>query len=160
MATQYEFNDVEKIGLLKMDFLGLDNVNVLAETIRLLDETRSYHLDLAKIPLDDGKTFELLSQGLSLGTFQLESSLYQGLLRRLKPSSIHDVMALMALGRPGPLASGGTDLYIRRKNGEQKVEYLHPRLAELTKSTFGILLYQETCMRAAGILAEIGRAHV
>ncbi|NLG83961.1 MAG: DNA polymerase III subunit alpha [Firmicutes bacterium] len=153
VATQYEFNDVEKMGLLKMDFLGLDNVNVIAETVRLVRETRGLELDIRKIPLDDAKTFELLSQGLSLGTFQLESSLYQGLLRRLKPSSIHDVMALMALGRPGPLASGGTDLYIKRKNGEEPVEYLHPKLAELTKSTYGILLYQETCMRAAGILA-------
>ncbi|MGE5551005.1 MAG: DNA polymerase III subunit alpha [Bacteroidota bacterium] len=153
VATQFEFNDVEKIGLLKMDFLGLDNVNVIAETVRLLRETRGIELDIGKLPLDDAKAYELLSQGLSLGTFQLESSLYQGLLRRLKPSSIHDIMALMALGRPGPLASGGTDLYIKRKNGEVKVEYLHPRLADLTRSTYGILLYQETCMRTAGVLA-------
>ncbi|MGE5527802.1 MAG: DNA polymerase III subunit alpha [Patescibacteria group bacterium] len=153
VATQFEFNDIEKIGLLKMDFLGLDNVNVIAETVRLLKETRGLALDMKKIPLDDAKTFDLLAQGLSLGTFQLESSLYQGLLRRLKPASIYDVMALMALGRPGPLASGGTDLYIRRKNGDLEVKYLHPRLVDLTRSTYGILLYQETCMRAAGILA-------
>ncbi|MGE5598995.1 MAG: DNA polymerase III subunit alpha, partial [Bacteroidota bacterium] len=153
LATQYEFNDVEKIGLLKMDFLGLDNVNVVAETVRLLRETRGIDLDISRIPLDDARTFELLSQGFSLGTFQLESSMYQNLLRRLKPSCLHDIMALMALGRPGPLASGGTDLYIKRKNGELKVEYLHPRLAELTKNTYGILLYQETCMRTAGLLA-------
>ena len=153
VATQFEFNDIEKLGLLKMDLLGLDNVNVIAETVRLVKETRGADLNIAEIPPDDARTFELLSQGLSFGTFQLESSLYQGLLKRLKPSSLHDVMALMALGRPGPLASGGTDLYIRRKNGESKVEYLHPKLADLTRSTYGILLYQESCMRAAGILA-------
>ncbi|MHC4942497.1 MAG: DNA polymerase III subunit alpha [Planctomycetota bacterium] len=151
--TQFQMEALEKIGLLKMDFLGLKNLTIMDKTVRLIKETLNEDVDLAAIPLNDAKAFKLLQAGRTLGIFQLESEGMSSLLVRLKPDCFEDIIALLALYRPGPLKSGMVDSYVRRKHGMEDVEYLHDSLKEVLKETYGVIVYQEQVMRIANILA-------
>lgn len=149
-ATQFNMKMVETAGLVKFDFLGLKTLDVLQNAVDLLKE-RGVEVDLASIPLDDEKSYALLSRGDTTGVFQLESSGMRDMLRKLKPNRFEDIIALVALYRPGPMDNIPT--YIRCKNGQEEVHYLHPLLEPILKDTFGILIYQEQVMQAAQILA-------
>jgi DNA polymerase-3 subunit alpha len=149
-ATQFNMKMVETAGLVKFDFLGLKTLDVLQQTVELL-KAKGTEIDLATLPLDDANSYKLLAKGDTTGVFQLESSGMRDVLRRLKPNRFEDIIALVALYRPGPMDNIPT--YIRCKNGEEKVNYLHPLLEPILKDTFGILIYQEQVMQAAQILA-------
>lgn len=154
VATQYEMKSLEPIGLLKMDFLGLKNLSVIdgaADIIRAMGE-KDFSID--NIPLDDEKSFELLGQGKTNGVFQLESTGMKELLRKMKPNLFTDIIALIALYRPGPLGSGMVDDFIRRKRGEESIVYDHPTLEPILKETYGIILYQEQVMQIANVIAD------
>ncbi|MCL2469061.1 MAG: DNA polymerase III subunit alpha [Alphaproteobacteria bacterium] len=147
-ATQFNMKMVETAGLVKFDFLGLKTLDVIQNAVDLIKDSA---LDLAHIPLDDEKTYALLSRGDTTGVFQLESAGMRDMLRKLKPNRFEDIIALVALYRPGPMDNIPT--YIRCKNGQEDVHYLHPLLEPILKDTFGILIYQEQVMQAAQILA-------
>jgi len=153
IATGYPMGSLEKIGLLKMDFLGLRNLTVIDETIKILKRVKKIDLDIEKIPLDDKKTYEMLSRAESIGVFQLESSGMRDLLRKLKPTEFEDIVALLALFRPGPIGSGMVDDFIKRKHGHVSIEYDHPLLEPILKDTYGIIVYQEQVMRIVSALA-------
>ncbi len=154
VVTQYDMKMVEKVGLIKFDFLGLKTLTVLSDAIRLVKENRGEEVVLEDICLDDKKTFELLCKGETDGVFQLESSGMRDVLVRLKPSCFEDIIALLALYRPGPLDSGMVDDFIERKHGRIEVKYPHPRLEPILKETYGVILYQEQVMRIASELAN------
>ena len=149
-VTQFNMKDVEKAGLVKFDFLGLKTLTVLARACELLAE-RGIPVDLEQIPLDDPGTYELLSRGDTIGVFQLESSGMRDVLRRLKPDRFEDIIAVVALYRPGPMDN--IPSYISRKHGKETVDYLHPVLEGVLRETFGIMIYQEQVMQAAQELA-------
>jgi len=149
-ATQFNMKMVEIAGLVKFDFLGLKTLDVIQNAVDLI-AARGIDVDLAHIPLDDEKSYALLARGDTTGVFQLESSGMRDMLRRLKPNRFEDIIALVALYRPGPMDNIPT--YIRCKNGQEEVHYLHPLLEPILKDTFGILIYQEQVMQAAQILA-------
>lgn len=149
VVTQYDMEAVEEIGLLKMDFLGLRNLSVIDEAIQMIKKTRKLDLNIDEIPLDDEKTFEMLKKGDSLGVFQLESGPMRTLMKSLAPTSYHDLAALVALYRPGPMDSNMHTTYADRKNNREKVTYLHPDLEEILKDTYGLMIYQESVMRVA-----------
>ncbi|MBI3909661.1 MAG: DNA polymerase III subunit alpha [Armatimonadetes bacterium] len=153
VMVQFEKDHVEAIGLLKMDFLGLRNLTVVDRCLRLIQETRGVGIDLEKLPFDDPKTYRLLQNGDSIGVFQLESSGMQKLERQMKPDCLEDIIALVALYRPGPLGSGMTEKFCRRKHGLEPVTYLDPALEPILKSTYGIMLYQEQVMQISMDLA-------
>lgn len=153
IITQYPKDDVEAAGLLKMDFLGLRTLTVLQNTIDSVKEKYGISLDFATIDVDDKPTYEMLSQGQSIGVFQLESSGLRAILRELKPSNLEDIIALVALYRPGPLGSGMVEDFIARKHGEQDITYLDPRLESILETTYGVILYQEQVMQIASSLA-------
>ncbi len=153
VATQYAMGPLEAIGLLKMDFLGLRNLTVIGNTLKILKEKENIDIDMDKIPLDDEKTFHLLKKAHTVGVFQIESSGMRDLLKKLKPEEFSDIVALIALYRPGPMGSGMTDDFIRRKHGLIPIEYLHPQLEPILKDTYGVILYQEQVMRIASDLA-------
>ena len=148
VVTQYEMHGVEDLGLLKMDFLGLRNLDVITDTLALL-AAQGIELDIDTIPLDDDKTLEMLRDGDSIGVFQLEGGPMRALMRSLAPTSFEDVAALVALYRPGPMAANMHNDYADRKNGRKQIEYLHPDLAELLGDTYGLMIYQESVMRVA-----------
>lgn len=153
ITTQYSKDSLESIGLLKMDFLGLKTLTVIKNTLELIKENQKINMDLDKMPIDDKKTYKLLSKAVSVGLFQLESSGMRDLLRKLKPETFEDIIALLALYRPGPLNSGMLDEYIRSKHDKTKIKYPHPRLEEILKETYGIIVYQEQVMQIASELA-------
>lgn len=153
VTTGFSMDGIAKIGLLKMDFLGLRNLTVIDKAVKWIKKTRGVDLDLSKLPLDDKKTYELLGTGNSSGIFQLESAGMRDLLRKIKPSQFEDLISILALYRPGPMGSGMLDDYIKRKRGEAMVKYPHPKLEGLLKDTFGIIIYQEQVMQMASILA-------
>lgn len=153
VTTQYPWETIEEIGLLKMDFLGLRTLSVLAGTVQLVQKGRGEALNLAELPLDDGPTYALLSAGATGGVFQLESPGMRSLIQELKPSELRDLTALVALYRPGPLGSGMVEDFIARKHGRKPVEYLHPLLEPILKETYGVILYQEQVMQIASRLA-------
>ncbi|HAG09806.1 MAG TPA: DNA polymerase III subunit alpha, partial [Desulfotomaculum sp.] len=153
LTTQFTKDQVEELGLLKIDLLGLRTLTVISDTIRLIGEGDGPGINIDQIPLDDPKTFVLLSQGESIGVFQLESSGMRTLLKDLRPQHFEDLVALVALYRPGPLGSGMVEDFIKRKHGEKKVVYLHPKLETILNDTYGIILYQEQVMRIASELA-------
>ena len=153
IATQYSMEYVEKLGLVKMDFLGLRTLSVLDGAVRNIESNGKGRIDLNEIPMDDAKTYEMLQRGDTLGVFQLESSGMTALVRRLRPDCFEDMIALVALYRPGPLESGMVDTYVKCKHGEEKVHYLHPRLEPYMKDTYGVILYQEQVMQSARELA-------
>jgi DNA polymerase-3 subunit alpha len=153
IVTAYDMKAVEKMGLLKMDFLGLTTLTILDDALKLIAQ-RGTAIDLEKIPLDDPKTYEsVFHTGLTSGIFQFESGGMTDVLRRYKPNSIDDLTALNALYRPGPIQGGMIDDFIDRKWGRKKVEYELPQLEELLKETLGVIVYQEQVMQIANVLA-------
>jgi DNA polymerase-3 subunit alpha len=151
VMTQYEMHGVEALGLLKFDFLGLSNLTILRQAVDLIREHRGEEIDLERIPLDDRKTFELLASGETTGVFQLESAGMRRYIRELRPSTVFDLAAMVALYRPGPMDN--IPAYIRRKHGEEKVTYLHPLLEPYLERTYGVFVYQEDIMSASTALA-------
>ncbi len=153
ITTQYEMHSLEAIGLLKMDFLGLKTLNVIRDTLRLIKEREGKEINLENIPLNDKLTYQLLRRGETSGVFQLESRGMQDLVKRLSPERFSDIIAILALYRPGPLKSGMVDDFIDRKQGRSKSEYLHPKLKPILEQTYGVILYQEQVMRIASEVA-------
>ena len=153
IATQYPMEPVEKLGLVKMDFLGLRTLSVLDDAVKNIESNGKGKIDLNEIPIDDAKTYEMLQRGDTLGVFQLESSGMTALVRRLRPDCFEDMIALVALYRPGPLESGMVDTYVKCKHGEDTVHYLHPKLEPYMRDTYGVILYQEQVMQSAQALA-------
>jgi len=153
VITQWAMNDVERAGLLKMDFLGLRNLTILARSIELIEQSRGERVDPYKFPLDDAATFALLCRGETKGIFQLESGGIRDLLQRMKPDSFHDIIATNALYRPGPLEGGMVDDYIEVKHGRKPAEYPHPVMESILEETHGVMVYQEQVMR---ILNQLG----
>jgi DNA polymerase-3 subunit alpha len=151
LQTQYEDKQLEKLGVLKFDFLGLGNLTILEHALRLIKQTRGISIKREDIPLDDRKTFELLGSGETTGMFQLESAGMRRYIRELKPDRVEDVMAMVALFRPGPMDYIPT--YIRRKHGEEPVTYAHPTLEPVLRSTYGVMVYQEDVMAVTQALA-------
>ncbi|RLT20162.1 MAG: DNA polymerase III subunit alpha, partial [Planctomycetota bacterium] len=154
-TTQWTMEDLEKVGLLKMDFLGLRTLTVLDNAVRIIRENRGIEIDLKKIPLDDKLTFALLQRGDAKGVFQLESDGIRELLKRLKPDNIRDIIAIMALYRPGPLEGGMVDSFVNRKHGTEKPHYAHPFMEEILSETHGVMVYQEQIMRILNRLGGI-----
>lgn len=151
LMTQYNMKDLEDAGMLKMDFLGLRTLTVIEDTLALIQERHGVKLDLDAIPLDDPKTYELFSRGLTVAVFQFESRGMQEYLKKLKPESINDLVAMNALYRPGPMSM--IDDFIDRKFGRKQIEYLHPDLEPILKETYGIIVYQEQVMKIASVIA-------
>ena len=149
VVTQYEMHGVEELGLLKMDFLGLRNLDVISDTLTLIQQTRGIEIDIDNVDLEDEATYALLSRGDSIGVFQLESSPIRALMRSLAPTAFEDVAALVALYRPGPMAANMHYDYADRKNGRKPVEYLHPDAQEVLGDTYALMVYQESMMRIA-----------
>lgn len=161
-VTQYSMTYVEKIGLVKFDFLGLKTLTMLNTALKLIFDSTGQKLDLEMISLDDSKTFDLLQAGNTVGVFQLESGGITEMTMRLKPNCFNDVVATIALYRPGPLDAGMVDHYIERKHGREPVSYLHPMMAKDLADTYGIMLYQEQIMQMARSLAgySLGEADI
>jgi DNA polymerase-3 subunit alpha len=149
IVTQYEMHGVEELGLLKMDFLGLRNLDVITDTVETIERTRGIALDIDRVPLDDGPTFDLLRRGEGIGIFQLEGGPMRALMRSLAPTSFEDICALLALYRPGPMAANMHNDYADRKNGRKPIEHLHPDAAEVLGDTYGLMIYQESLLRVA-----------
>jgi len=162
VITTYPMGDLEKLGLLKMDFLGLRNLTIIDNTVKLIHKRQGISIDINNIPLDDKKVYELLSNGDTDGIFQLESSGMKTLVKDLKPSVFEDLGALVALFRPGPLNSGMVGDFVQRKHGRQKVEYKHPALEPILQDTYGTIVYQEQIMQIAQSLAgyTLGQADI
>lgn len=158
VVTQFDMQYVEKIGLVKFDFLGLRNLTVIQEALNLIRRQGLLVPDLDAISLEDKPTYELLSRGDTTGVFQLESSGMKDLLVRLQPSTFGDITALVALYRPGPLESGMVDDFVERKHGRAEVAYPLPQLEPILKDTYGVILYQEQVMKIAGVLANYSMA--
>ncbi len=153
IVTQYEMHGVEDLGLLKMDFLGLRNLDVLEITLELVERSTGQRPDIDRVPLDDPKTFEMLCRGDTVGVFQLEGGPVRALLRSLQPTSFEDVAALVALYRPGPMAQNWHNEYADRKNQRRPVTFPHDDLKDVLAPTYGLMIYQEQLMRVAQQLA-------
>ncbi|MEN9243340.1 MAG: DNA polymerase III subunit alpha [Gloeomargarita sp. DG02_4_bins_56] len=160
IITQYPMEDIESLGLLKMDFLGLRNLTLLQQAIKLIEKNHGIRIDLDRLPLDDPKTYALLSQGELEGIFQLESAGMRQIVRDLKPSNIEDISSILALYRPGPLDAGLIPKFIDRKHGRERVEYAHPMLEQILQETYGLIIYQEQIMKIAQDMAgySLGQA--
>ncbi|TDQ06122.1 DNA polymerase-3 subunit alpha [Halanaerobium saccharolyticum] len=156
VITQLPMGDLEALGLLKMDFLGLRNLTVIKNTLQLIEERRGKKIDIDNLPLDDQEVYEFLSTGKTAGVFQMESYLFQSLNRKMKPDRFNDLIAMLALGRPGPLGSNIVDDFIDIRHGKKEAEYLHPKLKPILEETFGMILYQEQVMEIASTLAGYG----
>lgn len=153
VSTQYQMKELEDLGLLKMDFLGLRNLTNLQRTIEYIKEDLGEEIKLDDIPLNSKKVYELLSRGDTSGVFQMESAGIRKILVKLQPDKFEDIIALLALYRPGPLGSGMVDDFINGKNGTVEIKYPHPSLEETLKETYGVILYQEQVMKIANIMA-------
>jgi DNA polymerase-3 subunit alpha len=147
--TQYYMEDIEALGLLKMDFLGLKNLTMIQKTVELIAQTHQVTIDLDHLPMDDPKAYELLAAGKLEGIFQLESSGMRQIVRDLKPSGLEDISSVLALYRPGPLDAGLIPKFINRKHGIEKIEYDHDLLKSILSETYGIMVYQEQIMKIA-----------
>ncbi len=154
VVTQYAMKQVEAIGLVKFDFLGLKTLTVVDQTIHQIEKNRGIKVELVEIPLDDSEVYAVLGAGSNLGIFQLESSGMRDLLIKLKPQSFKDIIALVALYRPGPLDSGMVGEFIKRKHGQESIRYELPALEEILRETYGVIVYQEQVMRIASALAH------
>ncbi len=154
IITQYAMGDVEKIGLIKFDFLGLKTLTVLDKAVEMINRKGNGKIDIDHLDLGDKKTFKLLGSGATTGIFQLESSGMKELLIKLKPESFDDIIALVALHRPGPLGSGMVDDFIKRKHGKVPVHFEIPGIEEILRETYGVIVYQEQVMKIAGSLAN------
>ncbi|HLV89941.1 MAG TPA: DNA polymerase III subunit alpha, partial [Acidimicrobiia bacterium] len=153
IVTQFEMHAVEELGLLKMDFLGLRNLSIIERCLELIEDTHGERLDIDNVPLDDEKTFELLQAGNTIGVFQLEGTAMRALIRSLKPDRFDDVVALVALYRPGPMGANMHNLYADRKNGRVPVEVFHPALGDKLADTYQIMVYQEQVLLVAQEMA-------
>ncbi|MCX8058768.1 MAG: DNA polymerase III subunit alpha [Spirochaetes bacterium] len=153
IASQYDKDDLEKLGFLKMDILGLGNLTIIEETIKNIKINKNKNIVLSEINLNDEKTFNLLKEGNTIGVFQFESTGMIKLLKKLKPDSIEDISVALALYRPGPIKSGYLDMYIERKHDKSKIEYPFESLKSVLQETYGILVYQEQIMKTAMILS-------
>ena len=151
IITQFEMSPLEQTGLMKMDFLGLKTLTVIQDALNYIERNHGVKLDMDTLPLDDAKTYELLGRGDAVGVFQLESGGMRDLLRRMASNKIEDLIALIALYRPGPMQF--IDSFINRKNGLEHIEYPHPLLESILKETYGIIVYQEQVQMASNILA-------
>lgn len=164
VVTQFAMEDIEKIGLVKFDFLGLKTLTVLNHTVRLINhsQTGGERFDIASIPLDDPETYQLLSSGNTAGVFQLESMGMRDILVKIKPDRFEDLIAILALYRPGPIGSGMVDDYIKRRRGIVPVKYEIPELMDILKETHGVIVYQEQVMKIANVLAgfSMGEADI
>ncbi len=158
VSTGFAMKSLEKIGMLKMDFLGLKTLTVIDHTLKIVKRTREEDIDIDKIPLDDKPTFELLQRAETAGVFQLESGGMRDLLRKLNPGRFEDLIAILALYRPGPMGSGMLDDFIKRKQGHIDVKYDHPMLEPILKETYGIIVFQEQVMQIVSALAGFNMA--
>jgi len=156
VTTQFQMGDLEKIGLLKMDFLGLKTLTVISEALKIIKLTKGTDIDIRTLPMDDKKTFDLLNQANTIGVFQLESPGMQDVARRIGLTNFDHIIALIALFRPGPMNM--LDDFIKRKHGKTKIAYDHPLLENILKDTFGIMLYQEQVMKVANVIAGYSMA--
>jgi DNA polymerase-3 subunit alpha len=154
VMTQYPMKQVEAIGLVKFDFLGLKTLTVVDQTIQMIEKNRGIKVELSEIPLNDSEVYGLLGAGSNLGIFQLESSGMRDLLVKLKPQSFKDIIALVALYRPGPLDSGMVGEFIKRKHGQESIRYEVAALEEILRDTYGVIVYQEQVMRIASTLGN------
>ena len=154
IITQYHREILEKMKLLKMDFLGLRNLTMIHKTVKLVKRCQGIDVDINHIPLDDKPTFDMLVRGETVGVFQLESSGMTSLVKKLKPDVFEDLGALVALFRPGPLGSGMVDDFVERKHGRQAITYAHPRLEPILKDTYGTMVYQEQIMQIFQVMAD------
>lgn len=152
ITTQFEGETLVDLGLLKIDFLGLRTLTIIENTVKLVKELRGVDIDIDKIPLDDKKTYALLTSARTLGIFQLESGGMRDLVKRLKPTQFSDISALVALYRPGPMQSGMLDMFVNRKAGKEKVKYETPLLENILKETYGTMVYQEQIMEISKVL--------
>ncbi len=152
-TTQFDMKAVEKIGLLKIDFLGLRTLTVIEDALSMIKENRGVEVDVEDLALDDPEVFGLLGRGETVGVFQFESGGMREYLRKLKPDRFEDLIAMNALYRPGPLGSGMVEDYIERRHGEKKIRYPHPKLEPILKPTYGVIVYQEQVMQIASELA-------
>ena len=162
LVTQYAMTELESIGFLKIDFLGLKNLTLIDRVLQLIKKNHALSLDMNKLPLDDAQTFELICQGATSGVFQLESSGLKEVLRKLKPEKFEDIIAVNALYRPGPLGSGMVDDFIERKHGRQKIKYLFPELEPILAETYGVIVYQEQVIKIASAIGgySLGQADI
>ena len=158
VVTGFDMESLEQTGLLKMDFLGLKTLTVIEETIKIVKRTQGKEIDIMKLPLDDRKTFSLLAKGNTIGVFQLESRGMRDILKKMNPTKFEDLIAVLALYRPGPLGSGMVDDFINRKQGKKEITYFHPKLEPILKKTYGIILYQEQIMQIVSALAGFDMA--
>ncbi|MCB9800120.1 MAG: DNA polymerase III subunit alpha [Candidatus Omnitrophica bacterium] len=153
VSTQFTMKDLEKIGLLKMDFLGLKTLTMIVNTMKIVEKQSGLKIDLNALTLDDQKTYEMLSRAEAIGVFQLESSGMRDLLKKMKPTLFDHLVALLALYRPGPLGSGMVDDFIRRMHNPKLIQYDHPLLEPVLNETYGIILYQEQVMKIVSEMA-------
>ncbi len=162
IVTQYDMNGLEKLGLLKMDFLGLTTLTIIDDALVLIEKHRGVKIVLDQLPLDDKPTYELFSQGLTDGVFQFESPGMKQVLQRYRPERVEDLCALNALYRPGPLKGGVVDDFINRKHGKSAVVYDPPVLQSILEETYGVMLYQEQVMQVANVMAgySLGEADI
>jgi DNA polymerase III subunit alpha len=162
ITTQYDMNALERIGLLKMDFLGLTTLTVLYDAVKMVEQNRGLKIDLDSLPLEDEATYKLFSRGDTTAIFQFESHGMRDILRRYQPTRIEDLTALNALYRPGPIQGGMIDDFINRKHGKTNVAYELPQLKDILEETYGVILYQEQVMQIANRLASfsLGEADI
>jgi DNA polymerase-3 subunit alpha len=154
VMTQFTMDQIEKLGLIKFDFLGLKTLTVIKQALNLIEKTVGLKLDIEKIPLHDEATYRLCGEGKTTGVFQLESSGMKEVLRRLKPEVFEDMIALVALYRPGPLGSNMVEEFIAGKHGKTKINYILPQLEPILRETHGVILYQEQVMKIAQVIAD------
>ena len=155
-VTQYSMKPIEEIGLLKMDFLGLRNLDVIEDCLDILERSSGERLDMSELPLDDPKTYEMMARGESIGVFQFESEGMREALRKVKPTEFEDLVALNALYRPGAMAH--IDTYARNKRNPEGIQYIDERLRPITEKTYGVILYQEQSMQIAKEIAGFSGA--
>ncbi|HKE19939.1 MAG TPA: DNA polymerase III subunit alpha [Kofleriaceae bacterium] len=164
IVTQFAMKEVEKAGLVKFDFLGLKTLTVIHTAVGLINQQRAAAgeppFDIGRIPVDDAGVYEMISRGDTTGVFQAESSGFREILKKLRPDQLEDIVAAVALYRPGPLEGGMVDDFIDRKHGKKAVQYIHPELETILKDTYGVIVYQEQVMQIAQVLAgySLGRA--
>lgn len=152
ISSQFEKGDIEAAGLVKMDFLGLKNLTIINKCLELIKKHRGETIDISLIPMDDAKTYRLLQNAATNGVFQLESSGMQKILRDLGPTEFEDIIAVVALFRPGPLGSGMVDDFIKRKRNSKKINYPHPLLEPILRDTYGVIVYQEQVMLISQVM--------
>ncbi len=162
IVTQYDMNGLEKLSLLKMDFLGLTTLTLVDNALQLIERRHGVKLVLEDLPLEDPASYEIFSKGYTSGVFQFESSGMRDILRRYQPTRIEDLTALNALYRPGPIQGGMLDDFIERKHGRKAIAYDLPELKDILEETYGVILYQEQVMQIASRVAgySLGEADI